>query len=270
MSIKQMHYSFKQKLNKIDSNQNINFRIPEIDNILREAELMYIQQRVQKSNFDLKGTFELTNKITDDLRSIIKTIDIDVLTNEGNKYIVNLPDDYLYYLKSEVNATKASNSNILKGLYTHSTEELNNFNTSSFEWSEVNVKILNNRLEIYSDNTFVINKVYLTYIKKPITCHNAEDFSGSVNVLGSDIKTYYSTYNRIPKNLILDINLLDNDTNYPIKGYKSLTGELRFGYVDSELPYHTLDQIVDLAVINTIGNIETDVNLQNNKIKTTI
>jgi hypothetical protein len=271
MSIKQMHYSFKQKLNKVDSNQNTNFRVPEIDFILKEAELMYIQQRVQKNTNEVTGSFELTNKITEDLSSIIVTDTITSITTINSElYVIDKPSDYLYYIDCKVKAVKNTNTNILNGLFTHSIEEINSFNKSSFEWKEINLKIRNNRIELISDGSFIVTEVYLTYIKKPIDFHNAEDFSANVTVVGSDIISYYNSYNRTPKGLLIDISNVVTDTNYSIKGYRDINNNIRFGYINCEMPNHTLDNIVDLAVLNTIGNIDNNYEIQNNKIKLTI
>ena len=43
MTIQDMHYDFKKKLDKIDSQQNKNLLIPEIDWVLNEAQEMFVK-----------------------------------------------------------------------------------------------------------------------------------------------------------------------------------------------------------------------------------
>ena len=43
MTIQDMHYDFKKKLNKIDSQQNRNLLIPEIDWTLNEAQELFVK-----------------------------------------------------------------------------------------------------------------------------------------------------------------------------------------------------------------------------------
>lgn len=260
MSIKRMHYLFKQKLNKIDSNQNINFRVPEIDVFLREAELMFIRQRILKNTHRAVGSMDFTNELSDDLISVIKTTTITEIVNNG----ITLPEDYLYYGVLSAKATKGNSTTILKGLFTPVVEELNSYNASSFEWGELNLKMRNNRIEFIVTNDFVISEVYLTYVKKPKIIHNAEDYSGTVTVSGTTIFEYYDTYQRIPKGLSVSIANIILEHTYQIKGYKDLAGMILFGYQDSELPYHTLDQIVDIAVLKALQSITNNMEFQNN------
>ena len=43
MNISEMHYDFKKKLNKVDSEQNRNLLVPEIDWALNEAQELFIK-----------------------------------------------------------------------------------------------------------------------------------------------------------------------------------------------------------------------------------
>jgi hypothetical protein len=43
MTIKEMHYDFKRKFNKVDSQKNRNILVPEIDLYLNEAEEIFVK-----------------------------------------------------------------------------------------------------------------------------------------------------------------------------------------------------------------------------------
>ena len=47
MTISEMHYDFKKKLNKVDSEQNRNLLVPEIDWALNEAQELFIKMIVE-------------------------------------------------------------------------------------------------------------------------------------------------------------------------------------------------------------------------------
>ena len=70
MTVEEMHYEFKLKLNKIDSNDYSNIIIPEIDWYLNEAQSIYIKTRYSGNNSKAAG-FEASQKRTDDLRNLV-------------------------------------------------------------------------------------------------------------------------------------------------------------------------------------------------------
>ena len=253
ISIKDMHYQFKSKLNKIDSVNNVNYRVPEIDWKLRIAEREFIKERISQSNQSAKGTFGFNNKVIDDLKSIIVQEKITDITVSGNSYTVELPDNYFYFIECYAECTKNGKTKLIRCYVRNSNEEIFIFNQSSFEWEEINIFFEDNKIILASDSTFTIGKVYLKYIKIPVLMHNAEDYYGTVSILGSDIKAYYNTYNRVPKGLTIPINSVVDGTSYSLQGYTTLDKQKLFGYIDSELSYSALDDLVESAVNETEG-----------------
>ena len=70
MDIRELHYSFKMKMNKIDSNQNRSFLIPEIDFLLNEAQLLFTEWCYNPRRIPLKSGFEVNQGMIDDLQAI--------------------------------------------------------------------------------------------------------------------------------------------------------------------------------------------------------
>ena len=70
MTIQDMHWDFKLKLNKIDSSDFTNLQIPEIDWLLNEAQILFLKQRYGISNQKRMG-FEISQKRIDDLRNLV-------------------------------------------------------------------------------------------------------------------------------------------------------------------------------------------------------
>lgn len=220
MTIKEMHYDFKTKLNKVDSQQNENFLIPEIDHVLREAESLFIKLVAQPRTKSYLG-FETSQRTIDDIRTLVvdgKKNPIFVINNTGS-----LPENYLHFVKAEVEMSKGKCTGVKGRVFIrqHDDEfEESPFDRSSFEWRTVNGVFYENGVKFYTDNTFTINKMYMDYIKKPRLIHNAEDFRGG--------------------------------------SYQLLSGQILTGSVNCELPEHTHSEIVDIAVLLITGNLIPD------------
>jgi len=258
--IKRMHYKFRQGLNKLDSQKNRNIRVPEIDQKLRIAELNFIQERSIIGDSNTVGILESDNVIREELKNVITKSTITGSLSD-NLYSFNLPNDYMFFVKCVVNVTKNTITKNIPCIINKSYGEKSPFKTSSFEWNEINGVMYDGQIHLSVDG-FTINEVDLSYVKIPRMIHNAEDSGITVSVLGSNILSYYSTYNRTPKGLSIDIGSVDSGTSYSINGYKSLENELLFGYVDTELSSICEDKIVESAVLDTISDLTTDVNLK--------
>lgn len=190
MNIKEMHYDFKQKLNKIDSQQYRNLRIPEIDWKLNEACEIFIKNIAEPRINNHLG-FEVNQRTIDDIRTLVvndKELSCSIINPKS--YISNLPNDYLFYVSSEVNISKNNCNNIIarcKIKQHDDTHEQSPFDKSSFEWREVNIRFYEKGIKIFTDETFVINSLILNYIKKHPYLHNAEDYPTGIYNLPSGI-----------------------------------------------------------------------------------
>lgn len=249
-SIKEMHYQFKSKLNKIDNVSNIGYKVPEIDWRLKRAEIQLIKERISQSNHLSAGVFEFNNRAIDDLKNIVKRTTITDLLEENNDYFVELPNDYFYFIECTAECTKNNVTKNIRCFVRNNIEEIFAFNTTSFEWEEINLIFIDKGFVLMTDGTFTISKLNFKYIKVPSLFHNAEDYYGTVPVLGSEILQYYNTYNRVPKGLSVSIDNVVSTSIYTINGYVSLSKVKLFGYIDCELSNSILDDIVDIAVNN--------------------
>lgn len=221
MDIKDMHYDFKKKLNKVDSQQYKNLLIPEIDWVLNEAQLIFISIIAQPRHPQLHG-FEKIQKSIDDIRTIVKNHEqITVPMTLGDSTVIYpLPEDYMHYIRASCELKKGECPAVeaTLSIEKHDDEFMKSpFNRPSYEWRVVNGLFTEDGLKLYTDGTFVVNDMSLSYIRRPLYMHNAEDFrSGS----------------------------------YDLPSGESLTG-----HQNSELPWQTHGEIVDLAVMITTGEI---------------
>lgn len=228
-----MHYDFKQKLNKLDSQQHRNLKVPEIDWKLNEALYVFVKMIAQPRTSEIMG-FEKNTRTINDIRTlVIPNKDINVSAFKTNVVKAALPEDYLFHIRSYSSCEKSTcKVNITNYIQKHGFDfENDDFSKSSFEWREVNALFVGNDLHLHHDGTFTITKLLMDYIKKPVYFHTAVDSAGG-------------TYN------------LPDGTE--------LTG-----FVNCELPRAIHSEIVDLAVLITMGDLISDYQAKYSKIQIT-
>lgn len=223
MNIKEMHYDFKQKLNKIDSQKNRDLIVPEIDWKLNEAIELFVMM-IAEPELSQELGFEATQRTIDDIRTIVvdqrPSEAITPLVYDEISYISDLPSGYWYYLNSNILCSKGTCTGIKVDTVLVEHDDRNEssyFDKSSFEWRVSNVRFNNKGLRIFTDGTFKVDKVWFEYIKRPAKVHNAEDFIGGT--------------------------------------YTALNGTVLTGTSNCDLPEGTHGRIVDIAVLITAGDL---------------
>ena len=210
-----MHYDFKKKLNKVDSEQNRNLLVPEIDWALNEAQELFIKMVAEPRQRSFLG-FEKSQRTIDDIRTIVESEQVVTITNG----VAPFPERYLFFLKAEVLMDKGNCRGVKGRLHVrqHDDEFENSpFDKSSFEWRIVNGLFITEGVKVFDDGTFTNKSLVLSYIRKPSYIHNANAFRNG-------------TY-QLPSGRVLE------------------------GTVDCELPEHTHREIVDIAVALVSGEL---------------
>lgn len=232
MTVQEMHYDFKMKLNKIDSEQYRNLRVPEIDWLLNEAQEFFIKSVAFPRVPNYLG-FETSQRTIDDIRTIVvenKQLEKDLINSEDRQKVFVLPTDYMFYISAKVTVSKAQcGLKVVRLLIKQHDDKFEEspFDNSSFEWGDINATFDSKGLRVYSDGTFDVENVKLNYVKEPVYIHNASDFK-------------------------------------PEGQYKSLkTGLNLTGRQNCELPNQTHREIVDIAVMLASSNLD----MQNIQIK---
>lgn len=217
MTTREMHYDFKKKFNKVDSQKNKNFLVPEIDWLLNEAAELFVKRVASPKTEDGLG-FETTQRIIDDIRTVVVPGTWEPVVDN----IIALPSDYNYYVRCRVKLSKGNCTGQEAPLYVREHRDLfeeSTFYNGSFEWREVNGLFQSTGIQSFTDGTFTIDEAKLTYIRKMVYMHNAQDFGSG-------------TY------------------NHP-------SGEVLTGSVNCELPEHTHREIVDIAVMLAASEVQT-------------
>lgn len=171
-SIKEAHYKFKQHANKVDGLRNANFLVPQIDEYLWEAYIIYVENICEQ--------LEYNQKRRDDIRQLeIKSLELPVTKINDDYYTVDLPENYYRYLESYslCKHEKCTNKKQIKNYIIQKDDIYTNdpmFN-SSFTFERVNMDISGNKLYLYYGD-FTIEKLYLSYVRKPLRPGNPQDF----------------------------------------------------------------------------------------------
>lgn len=219
MTVRDMHYDVKKKLNKIDSQQYRNLRIPEIDWSLNEATELFVKMIAEPRLRNHLG-FETSQRTIDDIRSIVVNRDNSSPIAIANN-LASLPEDYWHYLKGRVRMKKEGCPNVTTTLTVrqHDDEfEDDVYSGSSYEWKTVNAVFFQDGIKFYTDESFEVDELYLSYIRRFAYIHNAQDFgAGQYNLPGGTVLT---------------------------------------GSQDCELPEQTHREIVDIAVLILSGELK--------------
>lgn len=183
MNIKEMHYDFKKKLNKGDSQQYRNFLIPEIDWVLNEAAELMVKLVAQPRLRSQLG-FELNQRSIDDIRTLVVSSTLSVDDNTAA-----LPADYWFYVRSYANITKGNCSGYKARVHVRQYDdefEESPFDSTSFEWRIVNTVFNSEGLKFFATD-FYIENLELTYVKRLAYMHNAEDFGANGYTMPSGV-----------------------------------------------------------------------------------
>lgn len=235
MTIQEMHYDVKMKLNKLDSQQHRNLIIPQIDWLLNEAQELFVKMVAEPRMASHYG-FEIGQRTWMDIRTVVIEGE-PIIPNEKN--IAILPKNFWFFISAYCNMKKGEcNKNSHKIFIRQQDDDFENspFDRSSFEWKTVNGVFNKEGLKLYT-NDFTISEVYLTYIKKLKYIHNAAGFSTEG----------YS---------------LPGGFNPNTEEAASLTG-----FENCELPDSTHREIVDIAVLIATGQLQIpDYQIKKDKI----
>lgn len=232
MTIKDMHYDFKKKLNKTDSQQNRNLLIPEIDWTLNEAKDLYVKIVAFPKRYEGLG-FEIGQRTIDDIKTIVEpSTCIDVVNN-----VVTLPEDYMFYVSGEVLMNKGNcldvKGNLIIRQHNDSFED-SPFDESSFEWRTVNGVFNRDGIRLFNKD-FTVSKLCISYIRKMKYIHNAEEFRNGQYKLPSGQILSGSQDCELPEHThseIVDIAVLLATGELQISDYQIKQNKLNFNQIN--------------------------------------
>ena len=222
MNIKEMHYDFKQKLNKIDSQQYRNLKVPEIDWKLNEAINLFVKI-VAEPKYATRLGFETSQRTIDDIRTlVVNGKELSKVAAKNETDIFALPEGYSYYVGTDELIMKDGSCSVTadKVMVRQHDDDFQSspFDRSSFLWREVNIRFFKDGITVFNSGEFTTDRFLLNFIRTPSSVNNSE--------------------------------------SYPGGQYKTLTGDTLNSNIDCDLPHQTHREIVDLAVAITTGDLQ--------------
>lgn len=200
-SIQNLHYGFRRRANKVESLQNRNFLVEQIDDYLNEALIIYVKE--------MSRLFEVNQEYIDNLRQLVKSEQQALISNTTNMYVeANLPLDYYKLVKKYAIAIRDNCSDQRRmRLYSIQADDEENMLVDplykpSFVWGETAYRLIDNKIKIWTNSDFNINEVIIDYIYK----HPR---------LGNPIDSRNGTYTLPDGTLAVQQDLILDSTNQP-------------------------------------------------------
>jgi len=179
--VKSLIYKIDYKLNKTATLVHQEIQIENKIVALNEAQLKLIKTKMDPNN-TLQQGFESLKKRYEDLQVLIEPQHlhsmplkyVDKYLNKWEGSLTTLSPKYMFYLDAYVLADKEQCLNrplyVNKDLTKHAdiaTLLSNNNYKPSFEYQEVPCTITSDKIEIYTDSTFTLKNLYVSYIRYP-------------------------------------------------------------------------------------------------------
>jgi hypothetical protein len=213
MTILEMHNEVRLRTQKIGTNINDYFFDGEIDVYLNRAINQFINDRLEPTSNSLQLGFEQSIKRIDDLRTLlVSNYTVDTEIPSINVTIENFftdraeyPDNFRHlisvrfkvqYSRSGVSFTLEDSpqkrtivgevdtdykEEVVKGKYYQQDDIyqslLSPFNRTSYK--DPSFVVDDTGISAFTDNTFIVDKVYLTYLKEPATVLLDRDTPGN-------------------------------------------------------------------------------------------
>lgn len=164
---------FKQRLNKISSNDFDNIECWQIVESFNKAQIEWTRRQIRGTNMYQDGD-EQSRRRVDDLQILL--VDSKLEISKKNLFYESeliLPEDYLEYKRIDINGKNECCENKLPFIV-YLAEEANRnqllrdeHKKPSFEWGETFCTLIDNKVRIYTNNEFDLFDARLTYYRLP-------------------------------------------------------------------------------------------------------
>lgn len=167
-----LQIKIKQRLNKLASFDYDNIECWMIQEAFNKAQIEWTRRQVYGLNIRREGSEQSTGLI-DDLRLLLKSHQLDMIDRE-TFFEAILPNDYLYYVRTDVMANSKCCQEKRK-ITVYEVEEANigvlltnSDKKPSFEWAETLLTLMGNTVKVYTDGQFKVQDASLIYYRRPL------------------------------------------------------------------------------------------------------
>ena len=169
-----LQLKFKQRLNKLASNDYDNIECWQIVESFNKAQIEWIRRQLRGSNMFQDGD-EQSGRRIDDLQILLKDSPLPI-SNTGIYYQTTdiLPADYLEYKRIDVMAfTECCTDKRPMTVYLAEEDNRSQLlrdehKKPNFEWAETFSTLISNRARIFTNDEFELCEARLTYYRFPI------------------------------------------------------------------------------------------------------
>lgn len=172
-SIKDLHYGFRRRANKVESLQNRNFYVEQIDDYLNEALTVFVREIAME--------LETNQHRIDDLRQLVRS-EVQTSPTVHPTYVESqLPADYYRLMKSYSTASnpKCNSKRRLIHYAVQSDDEetllRDPLYKPDFFWGETAYRLIGDKIRVYTNGEFNIDAITLDYLSKHPILGNPED-----------------------------------------------------------------------------------------------
>lgn len=168
MTIQDFSIKIDLRLNKGASHDFDNIWSEVKEEAANKAVLDFTRRQYRGKNQTQEGAEETTARV-DDLQVLLKKEILSVKDKGVYAETEKLPTDYLYFkrLTPIVSKNACSNIEITSYLEEEANVDILIHPVPSFEFEETFHTIIGNRIHVYHQDEFVVNKTILTYYRKP-------------------------------------------------------------------------------------------------------
>ena len=161
----------KQRLNKLDSQDYDNLECWQIVEAFNKAQVEWSRRQLHGINITKEGDEQSTRR-KDDLQVLLNKTTITNLTDKGDYSFLAIPNNYLQWKRVDVYAQKDCCDK--RRMVVYLAEEGNvsillrdKLKRPSFEWAETFATLIDDNINVYTNNEFNISEVDLTYYRQP-------------------------------------------------------------------------------------------------------
>ena len=173
ISSEELSKKIDQFLNKSGTNDSFKISLPDKVRIINTSQILLVKRKIGMNNIYKIG-FEGFRKRYDDLDFLIKDdIPLEIATTTTHYYVdTSVLPDYMFYIKSYCTADRdeCKNRRIVNLLVKRTDFEnyiKSDTHRPSFDWQENLITMGEDKIQIYSDPSCTLNKLYMDYIRQP-------------------------------------------------------------------------------------------------------
>lgn len=161
----------KQRLNKLDSQDYDNIECWQVVEAFNKAQVEWARRQLHGINLTKEGD-EGSTRRKDDLQVLLVNQSLTVVDG-GDYYDGDVPANYLQWKRVDVFANKDCCDKRRMNVYLAEEGNVNvllrdKAKQPSFEWGETFATLINNKINIYTNDEFDIESAALVYYRQPI------------------------------------------------------------------------------------------------------